>query len=157
MSSRYYNPEWCRWISPDDIEYLDPELVNGLNLYCYCLNNPIMYADPSGHSAILIGLIIGAIVGATIGFGAATMTAGLTITGAQVLTVAGALILAGSLMLMAKDPFIRYLEQGMTEHQKEMFQREIERLKGRTGRKGNDNLDKNILRKIAELIKSKFK
>ena len=30
-----------------------------------------MYADPSGHSAILIGLIIGAIVGATIGFGTA--------------------------------------------------------------------------------------
>ena len=31
------------------MEYLDPESVNGLNLYCYCLNNPIMYADPSGH------------------------------------------------------------------------------------------------------------
>ena len=116
-----------------------------------------MYADPSGHSAILIGLIIGAIVGATIDFGTATMTAGLTITGAQVLTVAGALTLAGSLMLMAKDPFIWHLEQGMTEHQKEMFQREIEGLKGSTGRKENDNLDKNTLRKIADLIKSMFK
>ena len=31
------------------IEYLDPESINGLNLYCYCMNNPIMYADPSGH------------------------------------------------------------------------------------------------------------
>ena len=30
-----------------------------------------MYVDPSGHSAILVGLIIGAIVGATIGFGTA--------------------------------------------------------------------------------------
>ena len=85
------------------------------------------------------------------------MTAGLTITGAQVLTVAGALTSAGSLMLMAKDPFIRHLEQGMTEHQKEMFQREIEGLKGSTGRKGDDNLDKNTLRKIAEFIKSMFK
>ena len=45
----------------------------------------------------------------------------------------------------------------MTEHQKEMFQREIEGLKGSTGRKGNDNLDKNTLRKIADLIKSMFK
>ena len=116
-----------------------------------------MYADPSGHSAILIGLSIGAIVGATIDFGTATMTAGLTITGAQVLTVAGTLTLADSLMLMAKDPFIRHLEQGMTEHQKEMFQREIEGLKGSTGRKENDNLDKNTLRKIADLIKSMFK
>jgi len=59
LSSRYYSPELCRFISPDDVEYLDPESVNGLNLYCYCKNNPIMYADPSGHIAIstfLIGL-----------------------------------------------------------------------------------------------------
>lgn len=35
------------------------------------MNNPINYCDPSGHSAILIGLIIGAIVGASIGFGTA--------------------------------------------------------------------------------------
>ena len=48
-NSRYYSPELCRWISPDSIEYLDPESINGLNLYCYCMNNPIMYADPSGH------------------------------------------------------------------------------------------------------------
>ena len=43
VSSRYYSPELCRWISPDDVEYLDPESVNGLNLYCYCLNNSVNY------------------------------------------------------------------------------------------------------------------
>ena len=48
-NSRYYSPELFRWISPDSIDYLDPESINGLNLYCYCMNNPIMYADPSGH------------------------------------------------------------------------------------------------------------
>ncbi len=37
------------WISPDSIEYLDPGSINGLNLYCYCYNNPISYSDPSGH------------------------------------------------------------------------------------------------------------
>ena len=42
VSSRYYSPELCGWISPDDIEYLDPKSVNGLNLYCYCYNNPVM-------------------------------------------------------------------------------------------------------------------
>ena len=47
--TRYYNPSWCRWISPDSIEYLDPETLNGLNLYAYCLNNPVMYVDRSGH------------------------------------------------------------------------------------------------------------
>ena len=39
VASRYYSSELCRWISPDDIEYLDPESVNGLNLYCYCKND----------------------------------------------------------------------------------------------------------------------
>ena len=41
-NSRYYSPELCRFISPDSIEYLDPESINGLNLYCYCMNNPVM-------------------------------------------------------------------------------------------------------------------
>ncbi len=49
LNSRYYDSEVGRFISPDSIEYLDSESINGLNLYCYCMNNPIMYADPSGH------------------------------------------------------------------------------------------------------------
>ena len=76
-NSRYYNPEWCRWISPDDIEYLDPESVNGLNLYCYCMNNPIMYVDPTGHFAIWIFLgvvAISAIAGAVDGGVTAAMS-----------------------------------------------------------------------------------
>ena len=48
----------CRWISPDSIEYLEPKSINGLNLYCYCYNNPISCYDPSGHSSLLIGLLI---------------------------------------------------------------------------------------------------
>ena len=49
LNARYYNPEWRRFISTDEPSYLDSETPNGLNLYCYCMNNPIMYADPSGH------------------------------------------------------------------------------------------------------------
>ena len=71
-NSRYYSPELCRFISPDSIEYLDPQSINGLNLYAYCMNNPIMYADPSGHSptawwewalagVAVAGLIVGSI------------------------------------------------------------------------------------------------
>ena len=58
LFSRYYSPELCRFISPDDTEYLDLESVNGLNLYCYCYNDPINYYDPSGHFVIIatIGL-----------------------------------------------------------------------------------------------------
>ena len=49
---RYYSPKICRFIQQDNVEYLDLESFNGLNLYCYCMNNPISYYDPSGHSGI---------------------------------------------------------------------------------------------------------
>ena len=52
LNARYYSPEWRRFISPDDTSYLDPESVNGLNLYAYCNNDPINFADPSGHFGI---------------------------------------------------------------------------------------------------------
>ena len=52
VSSRFYNPAWGRWISPDSIEYLDPESVNGLNLYAYYENDPINKYDPTGHFGI---------------------------------------------------------------------------------------------------------
>ena len=50
VQTRYYNPDWCRWISPDSVSYLDSESPHGLNLYLYCGNDPINYVDPSGHS-----------------------------------------------------------------------------------------------------------
>ena len=60
LQTRWYDPYIGRFISSDSYEYLAPETIGGLNLYSYFLNNPIMYTDPSGHSAILTGLIIGA-------------------------------------------------------------------------------------------------
>ena len=79
LNARYYNPEWRRFISPDDTSYLDPESVNGLNLYAYCYNDPVNYADPSGNFVIsaatlstivwaaksmVVGLVVGAAIGA---------------------------------------------------------------------------------------------
>ena len=49
LNARYYSPEWRRFISPDAAEYIDPETPNGLNLYAYCNNDPVNFADPSGH------------------------------------------------------------------------------------------------------------
>lgn len=52
VGHRYYNPEWGRWIQPDDIEYLDPTNINGLNLYAYCNNDPVNMYDPDGHFSL---------------------------------------------------------------------------------------------------------
>ena len=51
LQSRYYDPELGRFINADDVSYLDPETIHGLNLYTYCLNNPVMGYDPSGKLA----------------------------------------------------------------------------------------------------------
>ena len=48
LKTRYYDPEIGRFTTIDDISYLDPESVNGLNLYAYCGNNPINRVDPMG-------------------------------------------------------------------------------------------------------------
>ncbi len=48
LQTRYYDPEIGRFISQDSLEYADPETINGLNLYAYCGNNPVMNIDPTG-------------------------------------------------------------------------------------------------------------
>ena len=93
-NARYYSPMWRRFISPDNTSYLDPESVNGLNLYCYCGNDPVNYCDPSGNSptkwwewalaglavaglfvgavftgGLLYGAFLGAAIGASISLG----------------------------------------------------------------------------------------
>ena len=49
LQSRYYDATLCRFLNRDNVNYLEPESIHGLNLYTYCNNNPIMFADPSGH------------------------------------------------------------------------------------------------------------
>ena len=48
LKTRYYDPEVGRFITIDDISYLAPDTINGLNLYAYCGNNPVMNVDPNG-------------------------------------------------------------------------------------------------------------
>ena len=88
LKTRYYDPETGRFTTIDDLSYLDPESINGLNLYAYCNNNPVMLTDRYGCTAwwewliggiIVVGLITGsiftggllgaALVGAAIGAG----------------------------------------------------------------------------------------
>ena len=50
--ARYYSSELCRWISPDSIEYLDLQSINGLNLYAYCGNDPVNYKQRPASKTI---------------------------------------------------------------------------------------------------------
>ena len=52
LTTRYYDPEVGRFISPDHYSYLDYRKLHGLNLYAYSKNNPVMYYDPSGHFSL---------------------------------------------------------------------------------------------------------
>ncbi len=65
-NSRYYVPEWCRWLNADHISCLNPQSIHELNLFAYCGNDPVNMVDPSGHFAIssfLISLAIGSFAG----------------------------------------------------------------------------------------------
>jgi hypothetical protein len=83
---------WCRWLSSDKAGYLDPESINGINLYMYCGNNPLMIIDSSGQlpkwAAWLISgvLVIG-------GLTLSILTAGIAAGG-----LVGALATAGGIL-----------------------------------------------------------
>ncbi len=51
LQSRYYDPAVCRFINHDNYAATGQGLV-GYNMFAYCNNNPITYADPSGHRPI---------------------------------------------------------------------------------------------------------
>lgn len=69
LNTRYYSSAMGRFISPDELSILDEtkSQINGLNLYMYCGDNPVMNVDPSGNF-FLTALLIGVIAGAAIGF-----------------------------------------------------------------------------------------
>ena len=43
FGARYYNPEFRRWTQKDPLKMID-----GPNMYLYCLNNPVNFYDPFG-------------------------------------------------------------------------------------------------------------
>lgn len=69
LNSRYYNPEWCRFISPDNI--IDSNIKNQ-NLYSYCANDPINKVDNLGNKFSLkkftknAGKFLGNVIGAVL-------------------------------------------------------------------------------------------
>ena len=47
--ARWYDPDLKRFIQPDTI-VPQPGNPQSLNRYSYCLNNPVKYTDPTGHT-----------------------------------------------------------------------------------------------------------
>ncbi len=61
LNSRYYDPQIGRFINADNISTLDVTQIalNGLNLYAYCLNNPVNETDEDGNMAWWLKLLLG--------------------------------------------------------------------------------------------------
>lgn len=100
LINRYYDPTTGRFISADSLDYLDPETLGGLNLFAYCLNDPIANTDPEGNwfsewlennwKKIAIGAAF-IVAGAAVTFFTAGMgTAGLIAAGSALLASAKA-------------------------------------------------------------------
>ena len=62
VSSRYYDPEVGRFISPEPNvafgEFDEGAGLLGYNVYAYCANNPVMYKDETGESITLACVLI---------------------------------------------------------------------------------------------------
>lgn len=100
LKSRYYDAYVGRFITFDGLENLDPEHIDGLNLYAYCKNNPIMFTDENGEMpkwlstslkivagvAVIAACVVGAVlsggsavlVGAAIGATVSGISAGIS-------------------------------------------------------------------------------
>ncbi|WP_055666128.1 polymorphic toxin type 17 domain-containing protein [Desnuesiella massiliensis] len=53
LQSRYYNPEWGRFLNADGLVGVTGGLLSH-NMFAYCMNNPINMSDPSGKFPWLI-------------------------------------------------------------------------------------------------------
>ena len=99
LINRYYAPTTVRFISPDDVGYLDFESFFGTNRYAYCLDDLVNYIDPTGHFSIgtfikgLGNIITGVLA---IGAGAIVLIGGAPI---GMIIVAGITLTAGVLTL----------------------------------------------------------
>jgi RHS repeat-associated protein len=99
MNGRVYDPMLGIFLSPDPYVQ-DPSNSQSYNRYAYCLNNPLMYTDPSGYSwwshfTNWVGDNWKPITVAAVAIGVTVLTAGLAAPLAAGMGVEGAMGVAG--------------------------------------------------------------
>lgn len=57
LNSRYYNPEWGRFINADGLVGVSGDLL-GHNMFAYCQNNPVNPTDSNGDLPIPSNILI---------------------------------------------------------------------------------------------------
>ncbi|HOE19205.1 MAG TPA: RHS repeat-associated core domain-containing protein [Syntrophorhabdaceae bacterium] len=85
--ARLYDPLLGRFISADSI-VPEPGNLQAYNRYSYCLNNPVVYTDPSGHW-FGIDDLVSAVIGGIIGGISAAVTGGNILQGTATGAAAG--------------------------------------------------------------------
>ena len=63
MNARLYDPVIGRFFSPDPFVQA-PDFTQAFNRYSYCMNNPVMYSDPTGEVFVIDDIIAAAVLGA---------------------------------------------------------------------------------------------
>ena len=111
LQTRYYDPEVGRFISPDNTDYATVQTVNGLNLYAYCGNNPVMRTDSNGTSWSdfwsSVGRFVGGLAIAAVGAAVTGLSLRISLfTGAPLQLGISTMMYGGFMMASSWDPAI---------------------------------------------------
>ena len=93
LQTRYYDPEVGRFLNIDKLCNADSGAINGLNLWAYCCNNPVMGYDPYGTwdwGRFWKGFAIVAVAVAAVALTVATLGTGSAVGGVIVAGTVGA-------------------------------------------------------------------
>lgn len=106
VETRYYDPEIGRFVNMDEINILDEskQFVNGLNLFVYANNNPVMNIDEDGRFwRRLFGWIATAVIAvvavAAIVVGTITFNVYIRVTGVYIISPANQIMLGEQITL----------------------------------------------------------
>ena len=131
LQSRYYDPAICRFINADAYNDTGNGIL-GYNMFAYCLNNPVMYADDGGtwpslsqvFAAVAVAAATVAVVAACVATAGAAAPALITVAGTVVNTTAvagAAAAVAGEAAAVAGAAFTAAAVAKKTEQRQKSY------------------------------------